>query len=93
MKKSTMSQLSAAGEILSEGYASVIQKQATGILQGKSKPSAKATIGTLVTTMAVLTENNTVSKEVRDNLIAVGVYIMAQVSAEDMQKANEATSE
>lgn len=40
-KKSTMSQLSAAGEILSEGYASVIQRQATGIIQGEDKPSAK----------------------------------------------------
>jgi hypothetical protein len=93
MKKSTMSQLSAAGEILSEGYASVIQRQATGIVQGEAKPSAKTTIGTLVKTMAVLTENNTVSKEVRDSLIAVGAYVMVQATAEDMQKANEATGE
>lgn len=43
--------------------------------------------------MAVLTENNTVSKEVRDSLIAVGAYVMVQATAEDMQKANEATGE
>ncbi|MAD75651.1 MAG: hypothetical protein CML20_12835 [Rheinheimera sp.] len=93
-KKSTLTQLSPAGEVLCDGFISNAKPQAAKIIQDGSQVSHDAVFANFTKLFAVSAEKNGLDREQRDSFIAIGAYILVQAQKEAVAvQANEAKSE
>lgn len=88
IKKSTLTQLSPAGEIFCDGFIANAKPQAAKIIQDGAQVSHDAAFANLTKSVAVLAEKNCLTNELRDSFLSIGAYILVHA-----QKAAVAAQE
>lgn len=81
-KKSTLTQLSPAGEVLCDGFISNSKAQASKAIQDGAAVNHDAAFANLTKSAAVLAEKNCLDRQVRDALISIGAHILVQAQKE-----------
>jgi hypothetical protein len=81
-KKSTLTQLSPAGEIFCDGFIANTKPQAVKIIKDGDQVNHDAVFANFTKTVAVLAETNCLTNELRDSLLATGAYILVQAQKE-----------
>ena len=82
IKKSTLTQLSPAGEIFCDGFISNAKAQAAKAIQDGAAVNHDAAFANLTKSVAVLADRNCVDRQVRDALISIGAHILVQAQKE-----------
>lgn len=90
IKKSTLTQLSPAGEIFCDGIIANTKPQAVKIIKDGAQVNHDSVFANFTKTFAVLAEKNCLTKELRDSLLATGAYILVQAAQESDTKAEPA---
>ncbi len=81
-KKSTLTQLSPAGEVFCDGFISNSKAQASKAIQDGATVNHDAAFANLTKSAAVLAEKNCLDRQVRDALISIGAHILVQAQKE-----------
>lgn len=81
-KKSTLTQLSPAGEVFCDGFISNSKAQASKAIQDGAAVNHDAAFANLTKSAAVLAEKNCLDRQVRDALISIGAHILVQAQKE-----------
>ena len=82
IKKSTFTQLSAAGEIFCDGFITNAKDQAAKAIQGGAQVNHDAAFGNLTKAVAVLADKNQLDRQMRDVLLTIGAHILVQAQKE-----------
>lgn len=91
-KKSTLTQLSPAGEVYCDGFISNSKAQASKAIQDGAAVNHDAAFANLTKSAAVLAEKNCLDRQVRDALISIGAHILVQAQKEAVE-AQDAKAE
>ncbi len=88
-KKSTLTQLSPAGEVFCDGFISNSKAQASKAIQDGAVVNHDAAFANLTKSAAVLAEKNCLDRQVRDALISIGAHILVQAQKEAVAAQDE----
>ena len=89
IKKSTFTQLSAAGEIFCDGFISNAKAQAAKAIQDGAQVNNDAAFGNLTKAVAVLADKNQLDRQMRDVLLTIGAHILVQAQKETVAAQQE----
>lgn len=89
IKKSTFTQLSAAGEIFCDGFISNSKAQAAKAIQDGAQVNHDAAFGNLTKAAAVLADKNQLDRQMRDVLLNIGAHILVQAQKEAVAAQDE----
>ncbi|MET6758959.1 hypothetical protein [Pseudoalteromonas sp. NCIMB_1079] len=92
IKKSTLTQLSPAGEVFCDGFISNSKAQASKAIKDGAAVNHDAAFASLTKSAAVLAEKNCLDRQVRDALISIGAHILVQAQKELVQAQKEAVA-
>ncbi|MCP4588370.1 hypothetical protein [Pseudoalteromonas sp.] len=93
IKKSTLTQLSPAGEIFCDGFIANAKPQAAKIIQDGAQVSHDAAFANLTKSVAVLAEKNCLTNELRDSFLSIGAYILVHAQKAAVAAQGEAKTE
>ena len=89
IKKSTMQQLSATGELISDGFLSAAKNHATKAITNGQQPNINKATELLVKSTTVITERYNLPRELRDSLIAATAEVLMIAHKEEIAKASQ----